>query len=209
MFLSAGRRFVQPCLRVPQAMVNLRHLATESTESILVVICGPDRQGLVWDFAKQTSSVGANIEESRMMRMGSHFSLMAKLTLDTSSTGALQKSLNSNLLGYQVVFTPMKSLQAASPAAAANQLFSFSAIGPDRPHVVRDVAELFARKGINIEDIRTRTYPAPQAGYDLFELNAIVSLPSSLLNSVQEVNTSLLKLQDSLGFDITPLKKSS
>ena len=54
--------------------------------------------------------------------------------------------------------------------------------GNDHPGIVYELSQLLARNGVNIDDLETRTSPAPMAGGSIFEAVARLTLPPTVLS---------------------------
>ncbi|HZU82109.1 MAG TPA: ACT domain-containing protein, partial [Polyangiaceae bacterium] len=52
-------------------------------------------------------------------------------------------------------------------------------VGVDRPGIVREIFQLLAAAGINVEELATDRRSAPMSGETLFEARALVHVPPS------------------------------
>jgi glycine cleavage system regulatory protein len=52
-------------------------------------------------------------------------------------------------------------------------------LGVDRPGIVREISQLLAAAGVNVEELATGTRSAPMSGETLFEAHARVHVPPS------------------------------
>ena len=60
---------------------------------------------------------------------------------------------------------------SAEPGAALRS-FDLEVVGSDHPGIVRRVFNALADEGVNVEELTTRAYPAPNSGGRLFEAKA-------------------------------------
>jgi glycine cleavage system regulatory protein len=80
-----------------------------------------------------------------------------------------------------VVAEPVETTsQAAAGGAAAGQLMSLELIGLDRPGLVREISQLLAQHGINVEELITGRASAPMSGEMLFRAEARVKVPAGV-----------------------------
>jgi glycine cleavage system regulatory protein len=66
-----------------------------------------------------------------------------------------------------------------SPATGALVRMRLELVGVDRPGIVREVSQLLARHGVNVEELVTDRVSAPMSGEMLFEARANVAVPAS------------------------------
>jgi glycine cleavage system transcriptional repressor len=84
--------------------------------------------------------------------------------------------------------------------------YAVEVVSIDRPGIVSDVANFFARRGINIEDVYTSTYPAPHTGTPMFSLHMTVGIPGDM--SIASVRGDFMDFCDDLNLDavLAPVK---
>ena len=58
--------------------------------------------------------------------------------------------------------------------------FDLEVIGSDHPGIVREVFRALATAGVNVEELGTKTYSAPDSGGILFEAQALLACPASV-----------------------------
>lgn len=136
---------------------------------LVITAVGPDRPGLIFDLSTQITSHGANIEDTRMSKLGGMF---AVLMLVTGTESALSELLSERLqlersLGINCFLAPTHA--SASPVS---ELWRFSTTGIDRPGIVAIVSELLAKNGVNVTSFLSRIENAPLSGTPLFVLEA-------------------------------------
>ena len=82
----------------------------------------------------------------------------------------------------------------AEPAAGAargtdDRILDLELVGLDRPGIVREISQLLAANGVNVEELTTNRTSAPMSGDMLFEARAKVHVPA---------NTNLVALRAGL-----------
>lgn len=144
---------------------------------LILTLIGPDRPGLVESVAALIASHGGNWLESRMTRLGGKFAgvLRAELPVDAVSS-ALHDLTALESKGLRVV------VETEVPAAVEvdrRVRMELNVVGVDRPGIVRELTQLLAAAGINVEDLSTERQSAPMSGEILFEARALIHLPPS------------------------------
>lgn len=166
---------------------------------LVITVVGPDKPGTVASITKVTSEHQANIEESRMARLGGEFAVIMLISLpedrqDTFINGlkALE-TLGLNIFSQQTNLARLAMLEGYVP-------YEVMVFGADHEGIVHQVAEYMAAEGINIESADTQVTKAPLTGTPLFSMRAIVQAPPTL--TLNQLRTKLNDVGDSLGVDI-------
>ncbi len=143
---------------------------------LVLTLLGPDRPGLVELVAKVIADHGGNWLESRMSHLAGKFAgiLRAELPPDRvpAATAALA-ALESR--GLKVIV----EVAARAGARAPDQNMDLELVGLDRPGIVREISQLLAGNGVNVEELVTNRGSAPMSGEMLFEARAHVRVPPS------------------------------
>jgi len=66
----------------------------------------------------------------------------------------------------------------SADAAMAGRTLDLELVGLDRPGIVREISQLLANSGANVEELATDRTSAPMSGEMLFQAKARVRLPS-------------------------------
>ncbi len=145
-----------------------------------LVVCalGTDKTGLVEEFAKISAENRCNIEDSRMLVMGCEFSLSMMISGTWDAIAKLEaqlpvfaKKLDLNVISKRTQLRP--ALKNAMP-------FYVNVVALDNPGIVHEIANFFARQGINIETMETNTYAAPHTGSAMFSLTMTINIPGRI-----------------------------
>ncbi|HRQ48126.1 MAG TPA: ACT domain-containing protein [Rhodocyclaceae bacterium] len=139
-----------------------------SRVQVLTVI-GDDRPGLVEEISTAITAHQGNWLDSSMSRLAGKFAGVLTVDVPEEHEAALLKTLGE--LGSLRV-----RAEAASPAASAHtdygRRLSFSLVGHDRIGIVREVSQVFARHGVNVDKLTTWTSSAPMSSDTLFHAEA-------------------------------------
>ena len=164
---------------------------------VVVTVLGPDRPGLVEMVAGIISSHGGNWLESRMSRLAGKFAgiLRAELPEDRVADAlAALTALGSR--GLKVVAESEAGARADGPA----RTLSLELIGLDRPGIVREISQLLAGQGVNVEELTTNRVSAPMSAEMLFEARAHVRV--SPATDIAKLRAELERLASDLVVEI-------
>jgi len=137
---------------------------------LIISAFGADKPGIVSHLTGAITTHGGNIEESRMMKLGSDFTTMILVSVSAE----WRESLTVALGGIQEL---QISIQKTSPFRMDPTIpqCEIHLSGADNEGLVHKVSERLAEKGINIEEMETGTENAPISGTILFTMTARVS----------------------------------
>ena len=87
--------------------------------------------------------------------------------------------------------------------------YTVDVVAMDHPGIVHEIADFFATRDINIEEMSTWTYPAAHTGAPMFSLNMTVSLPAGV--HIGRLRDEFTGFCDNLNLDATiePTRHSS
>ena len=164
-------------------------------DHIIISAFGADKPGIVSHLTGAITTHGGNIEESRMVKLGTDFTTMIFVSVSTEWTESLTVALNGiQDLQISVQKTSPFSIDATIPQCEIHLS------GADNEGLVHKVAERLAEKGINIEEMETGTENAPISGTILFTMTARVSHPEL---DTPRLENDMNELADKLGVRIT------
>lgn len=144
--------------------------------SLVVTVIGDDRPGIVEELSEHVLAAGGNWEESRMARLAGKFAGLLLASVDEDRAEALAARLTALRSGGLSVV----AARGSAADADALQTYSLQVFGSDHPGIVRDIARVLARHGVNIEELETEVTSAPMSGEALFRAQAQLRLPASI-----------------------------
>src|SRR5262245_55621734 len=148
------------------------------TDLVLTLI-GTDRPGLVEAVAGIIAAHGGNWLESRMTHLAGKFAGILRAELPPErAAAALQALAGLEARGLKVV-AEASARPPRSDETAAERTMELELVGLDRPGIVREIAQLLAANGVNVEELVTNQSSAPMSGELLFEARAHVRVPAS------------------------------
>jgi glycine cleavage system regulatory protein len=141
---------------------------------LVLTLIGPDRPGLVEAVAEVVASHGGNWLESRMAHLAGKFAGILRVEIPPDKAETLQSALAElGARGLKVVGEP--SGEGGHPATGRS--LDLELVGLDRPGIVREISQLLANGGANVEELATDRTSAPMSGEMLFVAKARVRLP--------------------------------
>jgi glycine cleavage system regulatory protein len=164
---------------------------------LVLTLLGPDRPGLVELVAGVISAHKGNWLESRMTRLGGQFAGILRAELPAGEVPAALKALAAlETNGLKVIATSA----VPPPPPEQRRMMSLDLVGLDRPGIVREISQLLAANGINVEELTTNRSSAPMSGDMLFEARAHVRIPASA--NVASLRAALERLASDLVVEI-------
>ena len=144
---------------------------------VVLTLIGPDRPGLVEAVAEIIAAHGGNWLESRMTHLAGMFAGILRAELPPERSAAALKALTGlEGRGLRVVAEAVPRV-AAAPSAGARSM-ALELVGLDRPGIVREISQLLAASGVNVEELTTNRQSAPMSGEMLFRGQAHIRLPA-------------------------------
>ncbi len=166
---------------------------------LVVTAIGRDKRGTVEKISGVVVEHHANIEESKMARLGGEFAAIMLLSLSDEN----QNKIITGLEGLQTHgltitcratdFSRLQKFKGYIP-------YEISVIGADHEGIVNRVARYLASEQINIEEMDTTVTHAPNTGTPLFAMTARVQAPPEL--SLGQLRNKLAKVGEELDVDI-------
>lgn len=148
---------------------------------IMFTLTGPDRVGIVEEVTSALLQVDANVETSRMVRLGGEFATLMLLSLPAEKVSGLDDALSALVAhGYKVT-TTATSQRAAHYAGWSS--FTIEVAGADHEGIVHEIARGLSQRGITIESADTSVSSAAVTGLPLFAMTAEVLVPPALVDS--------------------------
>ena len=170
---------------------------------LIISAVGPDRPGIVSEISGVITSHGGNIEKSRMTRLGSDFTIIMLVMVDSkweeSLVVALQaiKELSITTKGTE----PNTVIKGENCQVTGGENCQISLSGADNEGIVKVLSKYLAGKSINILEMETHISNAPVTGTPLFNLIAITSTPVNL--NMSNIQSDLNQIAQKLGVEIT------
>ncbi len=166
-------------------------------KSLVISAVGNDRPGIVNELSRAILEKGGNITESRMMVLGGEFAMMLLVTGNEESIGGIQETLKETGDALSLTLIAKETRQADDDTKRLP--YRVSVVSMDHPGIVHDISDFLSNRGLNIEEIETRTYPAAHTGTPMFSLDMVISVPAD--SSVRALRDEFLVFCDDLNLD--------
>ncbi len=171
---------------------------------MVLTAVGPDRPGLVDEISHHIADAGCQVGDSRMTVLGGEFAIIMLITGNWNAVAKFENLVPrlQDSLGLSIQTKRTHERKDTTKVIP----YAVEVVSIDRPGIVSDVANFFARRGINIEDVYTSTYPAPHTRTDMFSLHMTVGIPGDM--SIASVRGEFMDFCDDLNLDavLAPVK---
>ena len=164
---------------------------------ILTVTCN-DRPGVIEAISRAIEHAGGSWLESRLTHLGGKFAGVVRVHVEQNNAPRLTQALLELNENRQIMITvdPLEDTQEKADYVKAR----FSAIGPDRVGIVKEISKALVLEGINVEELETRISSMPYSGEPIFEASGVLSLPAHIdLRSLHEKMDAIANI---LGLDL-------
>ena len=161
--------------------------------SVILKLIGPDKPGIISDISGIVTDNGANIEESRMIRLGSEFCIMILISISENNLNTLKKDLES-LSEMKFDYNETSKISSKEQPNYFIDLY-----GADNEGIVSRVSNILSKSNINILELNTDTHNAPISGTTLFHMQAKIKLEDSQLEQIKKL---LNEISSDIGLDI-------
>jgi len=161
---------------------------------LVMTVIGPDKPGLVGSVSQAVARHGGNWLESRMAHLAGQFAGILRVAVKPESSEALIAELRGlERVGLRVVIETSAEAEAPAP----HRRVHLELIGQDRPGIVRQITELIAARGVNIDELTTKLISAPMTGEPMFFASAMLQIPGEvdpedLRRDLEDIATDLM-----------------
>ncbi len=163
--------------------------------SLIISAIGSDRAGIVSELTEIITKHGGNIEESRMTRLGSDFTIIMLVKVDPK----WEESLVVVLQGINGLFITTK--RTKSDTVISNENYQIALNGADNEGIMNVLSKYLTEKSINILDMETYISNAPITGTPLFNLRAITTISEG--TNLTDIQSDLNQISIKLGVEIS------
>lgn len=142
---------------------------------IVMSVIGPDRPGLVELIASTVKAAGGNWLESRMCNLGGQFAGILRASVGEGRREELLAAVAElEAKGLSVI---VKDADGGADTDC-HEVAVVEIVGSDRPGIVSQISNAFAKRSVNVEELSTGCRSAPMTGEALFEAKARVCIPA-------------------------------
>jgi glycine cleavage system regulatory protein len=164
---------------------------------LVLTLLGPDRPGLVELLAGVIAAHDGNWLESRMSHLAGKFAGILRAELPPDRLEAALAALAAlEARGLKVIAEPA----AGAPRGTDDRVLDLELVGLDRPGIVREISQLLASSGVNVEELVTNRTSAPMSGDMLFEARAHIRVPAG--TDIASLRAGLERLANDLVVEV-------
>ena len=165
--------------------------------SIVLTLIGEDRPGLVRAVAEKLAARGGNWLDARMARLAGQFAGIVLAEAPERELDGLKEELSA--LADQGLSIIIRETQG--PKEPPQQSLLLQLLAQDRPGIVRDITQVLATLGVNIEELTTTVSSGSFSGERMFQASARLRLPPDV--PVSQLQQVLEQLGNELMVDIS------
>jgi len=167
-------------------------------EKIIISANGQDKQGIVSEISSLINYHKANIETSRMIKLGDNFAMLVLIDIDTHKKIDLKKDLD------KISHLKINITKTKEQITEYKHKLHLHINGADNEGIVYSFTNYLLELNINIEEVNTTIKNAPMSATPLFMMDLIISSKNEI-NEI-ELKQELIKISEKLGVE-TVLKK--
>ncbi len=178
-------------------------MSTQKTYLVISAL-GEDHPGIVNDLSKAIAEHSCNIEDSRATVLGGEFAAMLLVEGKWNTLAKIENALPE--LQTQLGMTIIAKRTGERSSARSLVPYGVEVVSMDHPGIVNSLANFFAEREINIEDLATSSYAAPHTGTPMFSVHMSVGIPANM--HIAGLRDEFMDYCDSLNLDavLEPLK---
>jgi glycine cleavage system regulatory protein len=172
--------------------------------SLILALVGPDRPGLVSRLSEQVAQHGGSWLGSRMAHLAGQFAGIVQVGIPEAEQSAFTAALSQlESDGFRLLVQSGGTEEPAEHRIALH----LELIGHDRPGIIRDITQILANRGVNIEDLTSDVVSGSFSGEVLFRAEARLFGPVDL--TVEEIRRDLERIGNELMVDIKVTERPS
>lgn len=177
--------------------VSLTEQGPATIISLVAVVTGPDRPGIVSLLSERAQTFGANWAGSRIATLAGQCAGLVHFEVPQSKAEALAAALGGlEPSGVHVVVNTKEPI----PVPPGRRAIKLELVGHDRPGIVSELSGSLARRRISIEDLHTEIVGGATQAEHLFKVRALLVVPDTVSN--EELRRALEPLTKEMTIDV-------
>lgn len=168
---------------------------------LILTAIGPDQVGLVQKISEFISRHGCNIEDSKMAVFCGEFAVIVLISGESNNLIKIGRD-------YRAIETETGLAISIKTPAARTPPESFlpyrlTASCMDHPGIVYRISRVLSSLGVNIESMETKTSSAPVSGTPIFQLEAILAIPTRTNINLLRESFSEIQREENIDIELT------
>jgi len=179
----------------------------DNTNYLVISALGMDRPGIVNILSGSVLNSGCNIHDSRMAVLGGEFAVLMLISGKADEISSMETVISELEQTHGLTITTKRT---GSPEKRGDLVpYSIEVVSMDHPGIVHSVADFFAGRDINIEEMYTGSYAAAHTGTPMFTMSMSISIPAD--NPITSLRDDFMEFCDGLNLDavMEPIKKQN
>lgn len=171
---------------------------------LLVSAIGPQNTPLLTVLGKRVVDSGCNLVEARVSMLGQE---VCVLLLAGGAWDAIAKFENALGRLAREEQISLSSRRTSARELTGNTLpYAVEVIAADKPGILYQLGDFFARRGITVENLSSSRYRATQTGAEMFSAQITIGVPVS--THISSLRDDFLEFCDTLNLDaiLEPIK---
>ncbi|WP_096087594.1 glycine cleavage system protein R [Agaribacterium haliotis] len=163
----------------------------------ILSVTSDDKPGLVEAIASVVEGCGGNWLESRLAHLSGKFVGVVRIAIEKSAAEKLLQQLKAlKQDGIDISAADIPSGETSKAPSNAR----FSAVGPDRSGIIKEISRAFSRHNINVEELESDLSSMPYSGEPIFEARGTLSVPADL--ELRSLHEKMDAIANDLGLDL-------
>jgi glycine cleavage system transcriptional repressor len=163
---------------------------------LVLTASGTDRPGVLEEFTKVLLHFDANVETSRVARLGGAFAMLMMVSAPEEKLEVLQEAVAQLGIAKYDVISRLTEVTEHEEGSSDTSL-GITVAGADHIGIIHQISSYLAEQGINVENMSTEVVAAPMSGSPLFTMSAMLRVPNKL--TVDDVKEALEFIGDEVG----------
>lgn len=168
------------------------------TDSVVFVVTGDDRPGVVEALAEVVASHEASWVESEITRVAGKVAGILQVEVAKENADAFTRDMEA--LSSQGLQIRVDQRSGEDPHLNDRQA-ALEISGPDKPGIVLQISRILARNGIDIDEFHTQRLETTSGGRRSFRADIRVSIPKHV--DSREISRAIDLMSDSLHLEAT------
>lgn len=168
------------------------------TDSVVFVVTGEDRPGVVESIAEVVASHEASWVESEVVRVAGKVAGILQVEVPKQNADKLISDMQA--LGSRGLQIRVDTRSGEDPHLNDRQA-AVEISGPDKPGIVLQISRILARNGINIDEFHTQRLEVTSGGGRSFRADIRVSMPKHI--DSRDIARAIDLMSDSLHLEAT------
>ena len=171
---------------------------------LVIAALGADKTGLIDEFSRCILQSGCSISDSRMAVLGGDFALLLQVAGNWNNIAKLENQIA--LLEERLALTVIARRTVPKQGSKDLLPYGVDVVALDQPGIVHNLANFFAKRQINIQEMITSSYAAAHTGTPMFSVHLTVDIPAN--QQIALLRDEFMDFCDQLNLDavIEPIK---